>query len=324
MKIKQLKFILLILCIVFFAGFNYFSFAASDDGSSGKSSIANIDSDKDGLSDTEEALYGTAVDVADTDGDGYSDGVEVKSGYDPLRPAPGDKLTVENTAASVAQTTSSATDLTLTDSFTADFQAFLASKNGQTISTADIQNFTETALAGKVNATDFESIPTVERSQLKIKPQNYAALSVADKKKVLQKDAAEYLNQILYLLISNAPITIATAEEFSVFQADFLNRLTAPSDPENLVYFAELATRLDAFSQQLNTVEVPETMVDLHLKFVKIINGCLSLRNKASLTDASDPMGNMITLTRANNLLKIFSDFLINDFQVYFKQIGLS
>ena len=28
----------------------------------------------------------------DTDGDGYGDGIEVESGYDPLKPAPGDKV----------------------------------------------------------------------------------------------------------------------------------------------------------------------------------------------------------------------------------------
>ena len=51
------------------------------------------DADQDGLSDEEEKVFGTDPFVRDTDGDSYSDGVEVESGYDPLRPAPGDKLT---------------------------------------------------------------------------------------------------------------------------------------------------------------------------------------------------------------------------------------
>ncbi|MDD5527357.1 MAG: hypothetical protein PHO56_00030 [Patescibacteria group bacterium] len=45
-----------------------------------------IDSDNDGLSDAEEAIFGTDPNKADTDGDGYLDGAEVLSLYDPAGP----------------------------------------------------------------------------------------------------------------------------------------------------------------------------------------------------------------------------------------------
>ncbi len=48
----------------------------------------SLDSDNDGLTDSEEALYGTDPRKPDTDGDGYVDGVEVANLYDPLKPAP--------------------------------------------------------------------------------------------------------------------------------------------------------------------------------------------------------------------------------------------
>jgi len=50
------------------------------------------DSDKDGLENWEEKVYGTDPDNPDTDGDGYFDGEEVASGFDPLKPAPNDQL----------------------------------------------------------------------------------------------------------------------------------------------------------------------------------------------------------------------------------------
>jgi hypothetical protein len=47
---------------------------------------AVLDGDEDGLTIAEERFYGTDVEVADTDGDGYADGEEVRAGYDPLGP----------------------------------------------------------------------------------------------------------------------------------------------------------------------------------------------------------------------------------------------
>ncbi len=44
------------------------------------------DSDEDGLSDDMEILYKTDKNNPDTDGDGYTDGEEVKNGYDPALP----------------------------------------------------------------------------------------------------------------------------------------------------------------------------------------------------------------------------------------------
>ena len=50
------------------------------------------DYDFDGLSDWEEEIYKTSPTNPDTDGDGYLDGEEVASGFDPTKKAPNDKL----------------------------------------------------------------------------------------------------------------------------------------------------------------------------------------------------------------------------------------
>jgi len=57
-----------------------------------QTTIINLenDSDKDGLEDWQEILFGTDKNNPDTDNDGYLDGEEVLSGHNPLKPAPDD------------------------------------------------------------------------------------------------------------------------------------------------------------------------------------------------------------------------------------------
>jgi hypothetical protein len=52
----------------------------------------NKDSDNDGLMDWQEITWQTDACKPDTDGDGYLDGEEVSAGYNPIKPAPDDKL----------------------------------------------------------------------------------------------------------------------------------------------------------------------------------------------------------------------------------------
>jgi hypothetical protein len=81
MKIKSVKLSFLILGALLTLSFAFFSYA--EDLSVTSSNIF-LDSDQDGLADEEETTYGTDPQKYDTDGDSYSDGMEVKTGYSPF------------------------------------------------------------------------------------------------------------------------------------------------------------------------------------------------------------------------------------------------
>jgi len=84
--------------------------AASEKINSRAKSLANIDTDGDGLLDWEESYWGTDYKKADTDGDGTPDGKEIELRRDPLTAGPNDYV---RTIGEAKQTmTSSLEDLT--------------------------------------------------------------------------------------------------------------------------------------------------------------------------------------------------------------------
>ena len=90
-KIFSCFIVLFTLSIIFFSFANFAKAEASIRGSFADDRVSDWDGD--GLTDLDEAnVYGTDPKNADSDGDGFSDGSEINSDYDPLKPAPGDKL----------------------------------------------------------------------------------------------------------------------------------------------------------------------------------------------------------------------------------------
>ena len=322
-KIKHIKQFLLISAIIFFAGFNYFIYVKADNTKSGnqKSCDTAIDSDCDGLTNAEEKLYGTDPNNPDTDGDGYSDGVEVKSGYDPLKPAPGDKITSITDSTSSPISTQASNNNSLTETFSKDFDSFLKSKGSTPISTDDVNTFVDSELASKTdNHVTFDTLPEIDSSQIKILKQNYAGLSDAEKKQRLANDANRYLEQVLYLLVSNAPNAITSKSDFYTLQQEFINHLSELSKPNpDLSYFSDLGNRIEVVMSQINDIEVPETMLDLHIKFLRLAKGLLTMRDLPSADN--DPLGKMLILTKESDFIKLYSDFFTNDLQNYLGEL---
>ncbi len=74
-----------------------------------------LDSDQDGLTDQEEKTIGTDPYNPDTDSDGYQDGKEVSSGYNPLKAAPGDALMPARSSGGPTSANAPADDKSLAD-----------------------------------------------------------------------------------------------------------------------------------------------------------------------------------------------------------------
>ncbi|EKE18586.1 MAG: hypothetical protein ACD_9C00289G0002 [uncultured bacterium] len=316
-KVKHIKQFILISACIFFAGFNYLTYVKADNAN-----LAALDTDKDGLTDEEEKLYGTVISNSDSDGDGYSDGVEVKSGYDPTKPAPGDRI-VSGTTSQLQANNATTIESSATEEFSTEFKSFLDSKGDEPITTDDIKGFVETEISSKMgDQITFETLPEIDTAQIKVLKQDYAHLSEANKKAALRKDFNKYLEQVLYLLISNSPNTISSKSDLATQNEEFFRHMSDLSSPNaDLTYFKDLGNRVEITIPQMNNIEVPETMIDLHVKFLRLAKGLLTLRDVPN-NNNNDPLGRMLVLAKAKDFIALYSDFFTIAFQDYLKTLS--
>lgn len=313
MKQKIKNSIEIVAASLFIFGFAIFAIANTANNPS------FMDSDKDGLSDEEERVYGTDVNNADSDGDGYSDGTEVKSGYDPLKPAPGDKIISEKVQTSKNQ--QAMANKSLTEEFANDFKQFVSSKDKQAITVDDLDAFVDGTMADKVGAPVTKiNLPEIDSSKIKVKKQDYSKLEEREKLEKEKKDWDEYLTGIFSIYVSNIPQQISSERDLSDFYKNFESKLamigTSRADYQ---YFRDLGSRLEKFSDEAQQLDVPESALHLHIGFLRIIKGFVALKDP-SLPGIEDPLTKFIILSRVDNLKDISAEFFNDDFAEYQKK----
>lgn len=307
-EVKKVKLSLLIFCLLIFSGYSI-SIMATDNSS--QDNIV-LDSDLDGASDEEELKYGTDPQNPDSDGDGYSDGAEIQSGYDPLKPAPGDKLTDEtaNTAEKITTTDTTGNGMTgnLTEEVSGQIASMIANSEGETggVSIDKINTLIEESIQSKIT---FSQLPQIDESKIKILPQNYAEFSEEKQARKKKEDNEAYLSSIFYILSNNLPHSIASEDEISSFSDEIIAKIPMLSTGNGMDYFEDLAEKGARMITELYELEVPQDMFEIHVEALQLATYAISLKDKVNI-DQSDPLASIISLSEAENLLMLATDYL--------------
>lgn len=305
MKLKNIQPAIIISFIFIFGSFAFFALAS--DSLSQKQAVFE-DSDKDGLSDDEESVYGTDPTKADSDGDGYSDGVEVRSGYDPLKPAPGDKISVA--PAVLGESATNGDDMTsqLSEKF-AQFIEENKDKEGA-LSVEDLDVIIQDALGEELEGDEPISI---DESLIRIKEQNYEALSAEERRQKENEDARAYFKSILYILISNIPGEVSSEEDLSAALREFsfqLEALFEGSANQKNDYFDDLTARGKLILGQISLIEVPEQLLELHKEGLLFLARALEL-NKLTI-NVDDAIGLIVNVSKIQSVVEQGSVFQQN------------
>lgn len=278
------------------------------------------DPDGDGLSNEEEKVYGTDPNVADTDNDGYSDGVEIKSGYDPLKPAPGDRVTQSETTADQSGTASEGMTENITEKATqklADLVAEKVEKNNSNDGNNDgsLSEITQqdiTQVIGEVMSSGQSDItlPEVNISDLKVKdlPKNLSQSEAEDQNR---QDVIEYLTLVSYILVSNLPVQIHNSDDLQSFLTSSGSRILTSLISGNYSFLDSVEESGKKALEEVNKVEVPKSMLDTHAKMLQLLTFASNLKGSIKTTvSPDDPLGQMYMLAKVQGFLLTMGSFM--------------
>ncbi len=287
-----------------------FSFAAIAKEQRTSTLSLAVDRDQDGLSNKEEELYGTNPDVRDTDGDGYSDGVEVESGYDPLVPAAkGDRLMgITN-----GRDTSSA-DIAYSRNLTNELRTRVAGiafdvVNGKQVTLDDVDKEIESLLE-KNAVDDLDDVTNVDVNSIRVKKQDYKDMSAKERKKQVKKDVTTYVTALTYVVSLYAPQSLNSSEDINTFAQEIVAQTSSLEDDyTNTAYFEQFIPRGEKMLAELNNIEVPEVMLPLHVEGLKIAHMAIAIGKSFQSISPDDPAGAALVFSRARALVALMDEF---------------
>lgn len=305
-----------------------------------------IDSDQDGLTDSEEASLGTDAYNPDSDKDGYNDGVEVASGYDPLKPAPGDKLvneTVSATEVSVAgESVAAESDENLTEKFLTE----LEQQKSEEISL--LQNLTEDPsllededTLGRLEeisltndeiesifAGDFSSTEATEELEL-ISEEEFNILPEVkekddDQKKEEEKEQIEkYVASVAFLMATYSPFETTGNEELSSLGISLVMDMVGYIDMGNEDKLSQYREKAQIILEKMKEVEVPYVMKDAHILGASLFNYLLANVDEEDFANDDDPVEMMMALGKLQSVLIEFQN-LQTQLEEIMEEYGIS
>lgn len=283
-------------------------FVSAADEMTGKNIVE--DPDQDGLTTEEERLYGTDPMNRDSDGDGYSDGVEVKGGYDPLKPAPGDKI-VPDEAAVVSEAAYGVGGENLTEQVSEQIAALVQETSAGEDGNAEVSLEELNLIAQNISSGNAEEIvlPEVDTDSIKVKKTSCKNLSEEKCDEKVREKVTEYLTVIAYIFANNSPEPFGSEDEFKDISTSLVDSALSSISIGNVAQLNALAENGEKVLGQIYEVEVPEEMLDVHVKAIRLAKYATTLKGELAVDPEADPMKMIASLSKVQGFMNVVVSF---------------
>ena len=277
--------------LVFSIGF----FVSADSNTATSRSIF-LDADQDGLSDDEEKIFGT----------------------DPLKPAPGDRLVAEDDGLGKGGYDDSS-DMSLTEAASSEVAKMLSQNTGAAIDMNTITASIETLL--QQTAVDVE-VPEVKKEDVNVKTVKCKSSDSEEECTQRKKEATEeYLTVLAYLVANNSPVPLNATSDLEVLSSTLLKETSQAFSLNSFSFLKEASTKADTFLVGLKDIEVPENMLETHIKAMRLGLFARNLGEKYE-QKTDDPIAQIALLGELQGILGIAMD-LSNDMMTEFANLGI-
>ena len=304
--------------IVFFVilAFAWIQFSSADENSLNYFE----DLDKDGLNNQEEEALGTDPNNADTDGDGYSDGVELESGFDPLVKNEGGEK--ENTttfitnsdeiigsAEDVAPETTNVQgeELNATEVFIENIKELkeeeLELLNQASVDEEILETIEATGDDSKYSLTEEEVQAIVEKTiqevslgeELEVISEEELNIQEEVTEKNDQtleeekKDVEEYFVQVGYIMFEEAPFLFQDSGNVMGITTALIAGVGSDIEGGDASNITDLKGKSGAIYEKVKDLEVPYVLKDVHKMGLSLQKYMLG-QDEEIVTDKDDPV----------------------------------
>jgi len=277
------------------------------------------DQDQDGLADQEEQAIGTDPTNPDTDGDGYSDGVEVNSGYDPLVPAPGDRIGEDDSGAGDAADAANLTELLMeniqeekeeeleilqTANSTEEGIIEKDETDEASLTDGDVDDFVnETLQEGGVLDDELELIPEDEFSIMSV-PEEDDEQGILDQEK---NQVEEYFIEVGYILTENNDYLSGDQGVLSNDLLSLIMEVALDVDTGDNSMVSQMKEDGVDIIDKLKDVEVPYVLKDVHITSVSLM-GYMLEQDESIVFDQGDPAALSLMVGKLEGIMMEGSD----------------
>ena len=269
-------------------------------------SDSEADPDNDGLKNWEEKIQKTDPRNPDTDGDGYLDGEEVASGYDPVIPAPGDAL--------------AGTDANQPRPLPQNLTNYLAQILTQKISSGEIAP----AEGDKLNNPGDPNLPINQEilqealNQINISAkQNFILPQISDNDIMISQRSTDRSEIGIYIAtMSQALAPDESAANIKQSEADIIKNAVNDNDTGEV---GLLLTSLRKSIDNLKQVPAPKDFADIHKQQIAILSLHAKILEavKNFQNDPANAAAALQTYPQTTDLLQKLSDDLYMRIEKY-------